>query len=456
MVNRLADRLSPTIESRISAGLKYQKQGQLEEAVLCYRGAIELAPDFALLHSNLGNVLQELQRFDQAQECYIAALELEPHQPILHNNLGTVLHNLGRYDIAIENFATATSLKVDYSEAWSNMGNAQKDSGLYNEAEASYQKAIACNSNNAEAHHNLGLLYLLRGDFQVGWTEYSWRWQTANYPTPLRSYNISRWNGESLEGRHILIYPEQGLGDLVQFARYVPILHKAGARVSLEVPTALHRLMQGLQGVENLVMHGDSPPVFDTHCPLMELPRLSKTVQETIPSEACYLQADPDLIDYWTNRLGSHDGFRVGIVWAGNPNHKKDRERSINARLFQPLATLPGVHLFSLQQERDNEAISLISPNTEDLAPLLFDFAETAAAMRSMDLIITVDTAVAHVAGAMGLPVWTLLPFVPDWRWLLNRNDSPWYPSMRLFRQETPGDWESVMNRVMQALHKLV
>ena len=433
-------------------GNALHEQGRLDEAIASYRKALAIKPDYAEAHSNLGNALHEQGRLDDAVASCRKALGIKPDLAGAHSNLGNAFTDLGRLDDAVASYHKALALKPDFPEVHSNLGTALKKLGRFEDAAASYHKALAIEPDFPEAHENLGRLRLMMGSFQDGWEDYAWRWRVKDSPLHPHDYEKPFWGGSDLEGQTIFIYPEQGLGDVVQFVRYLPLVAARGGRVVFEVPPHLVRLFQGIDGADTLLRGGEPLPPFDFHAPLLDLPRLLNTSLETIPSHDFYLKAAPELEEAWASRLGPWEEFRVGIAWAGNPNHKNDRNRSMEPSLLQPLTEIPGVSVYSLQVGRNGEAVRLFSDNITDLAPFLTDFAETAAVMSNLDLVVSVDTSVVHVAGALGRPVWTLLPFIPDWRWLLERDDSPWYPTMRLFRQEKRGDWKGVIERVSQAL----
>jgi len=322
-------------------------------------------------------------------------------------------------------------------------------------AAASYATAIGLKPDNPGAHKNLGIISLLQGDFETGWPEYSWRRLEDDPVFKVRNYRPPFWDGEDLTGKTIFVYPEQGLGDIIQFVRYLPMLRQRGGRVAFDIPLPMARLMWDLDGIDVSLKDGDTLPPFDYHIPLLELPKLLGTTLDTIPAAKAYLHADKDLVEAWGERLGRKEEFRIGLVWGGSPDHLKDRDRSIEPELFRPLVETPGVSALSLMVGRDGEAGRVFGDVVTDLAPDLGDFADTAAAITNMDLVISVDTAVVHLAGALGTMVWTLLPFNSDWRWMLGRDDSPWYPSMRLFRQEKREDWEGIIERVAAELADL-
>jgi tetratricopeptide (TPR) repeat protein len=392
-------------------------QGRLEEAEAYCREALRLKPDYVPAQLILGNVLRESGRFHEAEPCYRTALDHDPASPEALNNLGTLLFDLGRPDEAIQSLRTAVSQRPDY----------------------------------ADAHFNLAVSLLLDGQLDEGWREYEWRWKQAKKKLHLRDYSQPLWNGEDIGDRVLLLHAEQGLGDTLQFCRFVPAI-AAGRRVVVEVQRPLMPLLAGLPGFESIVARGDPLPPFDLHCPLLSLPRVLGTTLETIPREASYLRADPQRVAAWRQRVGELDGLRVGLVWAGNQTMSGDRRRSISLERFSELAGLPGVSFVSLQK---GPAASQSPPpglSLHDWTGDLHDFGDTAALIEALDLVIGVDTAVVHLAGALGRPVWLLNRFDRCWRWLLNRDDCPWYPSLRQFRQIQPGNWSSVLRDVRAEL----
>ena len=318
-----------------------------------------------------------------------------------------------------------------------------------------FTTALQLKPDYAEAHYNLGMLQLLNGNFHQGWENYAWRRSIPKYRFRNVEYKEPFWDGSGLEGKTIFIYPEQGLGDTIHFVRYMTLVAAQGGRVVLEVPAKLETLFRDIDGVESFVVAGNLPPPFDCHAPLLDLPGLLNTTLETIPSQESYLTVASELVEKWADRLGPWEHFRIGIVWAGNPILKTDRDRSMDPSHFLPLTEIPRVSVYSLQFGKDGEADKVFGARVTDIGPDLTPFTEAAAAIMNLDLVVTVDTSLAHLAGALGCPVWTLLPFIPDWRWMLDRDDSPWYPTMRLFRQEKRGEWEGVIERVAAELADL-
>ena len=430
----------------------FQGLGKLEEAVASGYKALAIKPDYAEAHNNLGNALQDLGKLDEAVASYHKALAIKPDYTKAHYNLGNAYQELGRLNEAVASYHKALAIKPDCAEAHSNLGNALHDLGKLDEAAASYHKALAIKPDYAEAHNNFGHFQLLTGDFQDGWENYSWRWKKKDTALCPRDYKEPFWDGSGLEGKTIFIYPEQGLGDTIHFVRYMTLVAAQGGRVVLEVPAKLETLFRDIDGVESFVVAGNLPPPFDCHAPLLDLPGLLNTTLETIPSQESYLTVASELVEKWADRLGPWEHFRIGIVWAGNPILKTDRDRSMDPSHFLPLTEIPRVSVYSLQFGKDGEADKVFGARVTDIGPDLTPFTEAAAAIMNLDLVVTVDTSLAHLAGALGCPVWTLLPFIPDWRWMLDRDDSPWYPTMRLFRQEKRGEWEGVIERVCRAL----
>ena len=339
-------------------------------------------------------------------------------------------------------------------ESQNNLGLALQSLGKLDEAAACYRRALELRPDDAGVQWHQALLSLLTGDFQRGWAGYAQGWKAKK--RQWRDFSQPLWDGRPLEGKTILLHAEQGLGDTIQFIRYAARVKQAGANVIVECQQPLLRLLAGCRSVDGLIGRGDDLPAFDTHAPLLSLPGIFHTSLETIPAGAAYLFAEPGLVEHWRGELSAMAGSRIGIVWRGNPKHANDRDRRLPLSCFEPLARLPGVRLFSLQKEAGAE--ELREPRNQfpitELGSRLDDFADTAAVLKNLDLLITCDTAVAHLAGALGVPVWVAIPLVPDWRWLLDRSDSPWYPTMRLFRQQAPDDWTGVFERIRAALER--
>lgn len=425
-------------------------QNKLDEAVTACKRAIEIKPDYAEAYNSLSSALTAQNRPDEAVAACQRALGLKPGFAEAYNSLGNALTAQNKLDEAVAACQRSLELKPEYPEAYVNLGNAIYYQGKLDAAIEYYKRAQALKPEYAEAHCNRSLVQLLQGNFAEGWNNYEWRFQIK---AARRSFSQPSWRGEPLNGARILLHAEQGLGDSIQFLRYLPMIQAAGGKVILYLPPRLRRLAEQLPGVADLATFGEPIPSFDWHCALMSLPLAFGTALNTIPAQVPYL-AIPEEARKKADALPWPDhGFRVGLAWAGSPAHTKNRHRSIALSLLEPIFQVKGVHFFSLQMDAAAQLASTQAAIT-DLAPATGDMADTAAQMAHLDLIITVDTSVAHLAGALGRPVWTLLQFVPDWRWMMGREDSPWYPTMRLFRQPRPGDWTPVIDGVVDALRK--
>ena len=439
-------------EAHNNLGTALMHLGKLDEAVASFRRALELKPDYAEAHNNLGNAFEHQGKLDEAVASFRRALELKPDYAQVHNNLGVALQEQGSLDEAVACYRRALELKPDYPEAHNNLGNALKEQGTLDKAVACYRRALELKPDYADAHTDLAIACLLTGDWRHGWPEYQWRWQTKGFTA--RRFGQPLWNGESLAGKTILLHAEQGLGDTIQFIRYAPMVKRYGGTVVVECQKPLAALLEGCPGVDHLVGQGDRLPAFDVYAPLLSLPLILQTSLATIPASIPYLFPKAAIVERWRKTLVEIDGFKVGITWQGNPAFHGDRCRSIPLRWFAPLAQVPGVRLLSLQKGAGAEQLAELGDLFEvtKLGSRLHDFADTAAVMKNLDLVITSDTGPAHLAGALGIPVWVALAFVPDWRWLLDRGDSPWYPTMRLFRQRERGNWHAVVEEIKNAL----
>jgi Flp pilus assembly protein TadD len=429
-----------------------QTQGRLEEAVGCYRRALQLNPASAATCGNLGLALQFLGSLEEASKSFELALELDPGVAITHTNLGNVRQAQGRLEEAAACHKWALAIEPTNPEAHSNLGGVLDLQGKVTESMAAYDRALALKPDFTVALFNRSLLLLRGGDFAAGLPDYEHRWCVSK----RRDFIQPQWYGQPLKGVRILLYAEQGLGDTVQFLRYLPLVRAAGGEVILEVQPQMRRLALRLPDVAELICPGDPLPPFDWHCPLMSLPLAFGTSVESIPASAPYLSVSEEAVDAAAQKLrdGREKGkdLRVGIAWAGSPAHLRDRFRSIPLRLLEPLFGLAGAQFFSLQLGPAAAELTDTSGRVTDLGPEIEDMADSASLIANLNLVIAVDTAVAHLAGALAKPVWVLLPFSPDWRWFLDREDSPWYPAMRLFRQPALGDWGPVVGAMRSAL----
>ena len=474
-------------EAHNNLGQLLRRSGALDDAARHLTEALRLRPDYGDAHRGYGMVLARQNKHEEAIASFRRAIELEPRDAEAHNQLGSRLKHLGRLADAEASFRAAIAIRPDFPEAHNNLGNTFFRSGRLDEAEACYRKALELRPNYADGYGNLGIVFmgkcrheeavehfrralelrpvyneavsnlsqalLTLGRFEEGWQRYEARWKLAVLPP--RPFRQPWWRGESIVGQTILLHAEQGLGDTIQFLRYVPIVRALGADVVLELQPELLRLAAPLvrPGIR-IVPRGNALPHFDVHCPLLSIPGVLACDMATIPPPGGELAAPPELAGSWKARLGEGGELRVGLVWAGNPQHGNDHHRSFRPLAFGPLLEVPGVRFYSMQKNRregDDADLARLG-RVEDIAPQLGDFADTAAALSALDLLVAADTSIVHLAGALGRPVWTMVPFSPDWRWLLGREDTPWYPSMRLFRQPAQRDWRSVMARVAAEL----
>jgi Tfp pilus assembly protein PilF len=433
---------------------------KVDEAIACYEQALQIRPDNAEAHNNLGAALMRQEKRDRAIHCYMKAIRLKPDYADVFSNLAIALREQGRLDEASVCCQHALRLKPEHVEAQNNLGSVLMEQGRLHESLSCFEQVLRQQPGHVEAHFNRALLWLLQGNWDEGWREYEWRRQAKS--SPPCSFKQPRWEGEPLDGRTLLLVGEQGLGDTLQFIRYVPLLKQRGATVIVSCQKTLVPLLTSFPGIDRLVAAGSELPVFDCHASLLCLPRIFHTTPDTLPAEVPYVSAAAGLLHHWRRELDRIPGFKIGIAWQGNATFKRDRGRSIPLVHFEPLARLPGVKLLSLQKGFGSEQALAVSDRIPmiDFGARLDDasgtFMDTAAIMNSLDLVITSDTAIAHLAGALGVPVWTALSLVPDWRWLLGREDSPWYPTMRLFRQTQLGGWPEVFERIVGELKKLV
>jgi tetratricopeptide (TPR) repeat protein len=474
---------------------------QWEAALASYDQAVALKPDYAVAYSNRGNVLLRLKRAAAALASFDRAIALKPDFAEAYCNRGNALKELNQYDAALASCDRAIAIRPDLAEAYCNRGIVQRELGQLDQALVSYNQAIAITAGYAEAYCNRGIVLqelrqldaalnsydqaislrpdfaeafynrsvalLMRGDFERGWIDHEWRWKIEHGPSGMgiRAFAEPPWLGEeSIAGKTLLLYCEQGLGDTLQFCRYAKFVADLGARVVLEVQKPLASLLAGLDGVAQSVVQGEALPAFDYRCPLMSLPLAFKTTLSTVPARVPYLKPDANKVAAWSDRLGEKRRPRVGLVWSGGFRPNQPELWSVNQRRNIPLSALaglknPDIEFYSLQigQPAQSELAELISndwdgPQLIDLTRLLNDFSDTAALIENLDLVISVDTSTAHLAGALGKPAWILNRFDTCWRWLLDRTDSPWYPTVRLYRQESPGDWDGVVRSVVRDL----
>lgn len=469
-------------------GVVLERLKRYDEALAAHDRALAQRPLSAEAHHNRGVALSALKRYDEALASFDRALALRPDLPEALNHRGAALGNLKRPAEALATLDRALALCPDYAEAIGNRGMvlvhldrpeealvaldramaalperaafhhsrgfALRAMGRHHEALSCKQQAVRLDPDTPEFHWNLGLTQLLLGDFANGWQNYEWRWRCEGMMGPPRQYDRPLWLGDAdIAGRTILLHHEQGLGDTLQFCRYATQVAARGATVLLEVQKPLQALLAGLEGVHRVIASGETHPHFDFHCPLASLPLAFGTHIDSIPADIPYLSPDPAKVEAWSTRLAADGRMRVGVAVSGSATHNNDRNRSMPLASLLPLLAEP-VQLVLLQKEiRDGDRQVLSErPEILSFADELDDFSDTAALVAAVDVVVSVDTSVAHLAGALGKPLWLLLPYVPEWRWLLEREDSPWYPTARLFRQAQTGDWASVVTRIRAAL----
>jgi tetratricopeptide (TPR) repeat protein len=433
--------------------------GRLTEAIEAYQAAVERQPDLAEAITNMGGLFTELGRLDEAMALHRRAIDLSPNLAVARNNMGNVLVRQGHLDDAVACFRSAARCSPDSLEALCNLGNVLQLQGRIDEAITCYRTALDLRPDYPEAHFFLATALLASGDLAAGWKEFEWRCRTTEgIALHRQTASLPQWRGEAAPGRTLVIHAEGGLGDTIQFCRYAPMAASRGLRVVLAVQKPLVRLLQGLASADLVVADAREPHEFDLYCPMLSLPFGLGTTMANIPSATSYLHADTAQVAAWHARLAdtAPDRPRVGLVWAGNPRSDIpglaaiDRRRSLTPDRLAPLFDVAGLHFFSLQKAGSR------APQDFPLADYMSemdDFADTAALIANLDLVISVDTSVAHLAAALGKPVWLLERFDSCWRWLVGRRDSPWYPTVRLYRQPHPGHWDHVVTEVTSDLH---
>ena len=427
--------------------------GRAEEAVTAYEQAQQLQPDFPEAYANMSNALLDLGRAEEAIEACKKAITLKPGYSGAYSDMGNAYKYLGRYEEAIDAYGKAISFEPTNADASYNLANAYKERGELEQAISTYRQALSLKPNFPSASWNLALTMLLKGDYAAGWDAYESRWAMTPHPSN-HGFSQPFWDGSDLGGRTILLHTEQGLGDAIQFARYIPKVKSRNGKVALLCQPQLKRLFEGQLGLDSVTSDESSAPKFDVQLPMMSLPRVLGEFEQ-IPADVPYLHANSGLSDQWKSRLEKEPGGKkVGLVWSGRTGTLLQNRRAMSLNSFAPLAEAGGVRFYSLQKGDAASQAKTPPPGMSltDWSSELSDFADTASLVHNLDLVITIDTAVAHLAGAMAKKVWILLPFAPDWRWHLNRSDSPWYPTARLFRQPKFGDWDGAVREVAEAL----
>lgn len=425
-------------------GIVLHQKGDLDGAIDAMRGAVAADVGVALYHSNLGEMWRQAKRLDEAISEAGCALALEPRNVSVLNNLGIARYDRDEYELAAECYQRAIEVAPTLPLSYNNLGNALLALGRAAEALPLYRRALALDPDYVEAHSNLAMALLTAGDFEAGWHELEWR-----HRRPGRArLDAPQWQGEGFAGRTLLIQGEEGHGDSIHFMRYLPAVAARGGDLVVAVHRPLVELTRRLVPGAEIVAIEKPRPRFDLWCPMMSLPRVFGTILETVPSDVPYLTVDPATAGRWRARLAGSEGLKVGLVWSGAAGYGHNSRRAIAAERLAPLLRLKEVSWFSLQVGERAADLARLPAGIVDLSPELSDFSETAGALEALDLVITTDTAVPHLAGALARPAWVMLAFVPDWRWMLDREDSPWYPTMRLFRQEARGAWDDVVRRV--------
>jgi tetratricopeptide (TPR) repeat protein len=432
--------------------------GRKQEAMASYRSALERNPHNVAALNNLGNEARERRRLAESLELLDRALEVDPNHPLTLNNRGITLAKLERFAEAEASFRRALELKPDHANALYNLADVYDELADFQRARKHYELAIAADPEHAEAQFRLACHHLRFGDFAAGWPGYEWRWKTREAQGVQRESELPPWDGSDPQGKTILLTTEQGFGDTLQFIRYAQVLQAAGAKVVVRCPERMLAVLKRTPGVDVWAAkeHPEAAPPCDFHAPLLSLPGLLYERHPAIPTGNPYLFADPLLQQQWAAALDAYPGVRVGIAWQGSVTNRRDATRSIALRHFAPLAGVSGVRLIALQKGPGASQLGENSFEVINFAEQLDvgpdGFVDTAAVMTQLDLVITSDTSIAHLAGGLGVPVWVALSAVPEWRWQLEREDSPWYPTMRLFRQTVRGDWEGVFTRMAEAL----
>lgn len=437
-----------------------EKLGQSKQALQCIEKAYQLAPKNIQILMNAAIIAANLKRYDEAIRYLHQAIKIKPDLPEAYSNMGiiTMLKNDDHRE-AIRQYRKALQLNKNYQPVYKNIGSTLQSLGKYKSAIAFYKKAIAINNKGSNTHFELGITLLRLGHFQQGWEEYEWRLKMRLHFDPKTFPIQFFWKGENLKGKTIILICEQGIGDTLQFIRYAQLIKKNECHIILQARTELINLLSKISWIDKVITITDPIPPFDYFCPLLSLPRLFKTDLTSIPADIPYIEIDPTLRTKWKKLIPHKKKLQIGIVWAGNPEYIHDKKRSCSLKCFSSLLDISNTIFYSLQ--KDEPTKELIKHNEKNkikiinLDPHLKDFTDTTAAIEQLDLIISIDTAIAHLAGAIGKPVWTLLSYVADWRWLTDREDSPWYPTMRLFRQKRMENWKNVFERVKEALENL-
>lgn len=450
------DNGSDHIQQLFRKGAELLQGGNAAAALAFFQNALNCDPLNAMIHLHTGAALHDMRRYEEAVASYRQAVGIAPNMGEAFNNMGNSLMALGRFAEAADSFSKSSDLLQLSPVPLAARATALQAVGRIAEAEADCRRAVKLSPLFAAAHWNLALNLLLQGRYEEGWQEYEWRWKKPDFTSPCRHTDIPIWGGSPLDGRTILLHAEQGFGDAIQFIRYAPLVAKLGGKVVVECHSQLVSLFQSVDGVDAVLAFGAPLPAFCCQAPLLSLPHIFHTTLQDIPSHCPYLSVSADYRNKWAKlTTGYQDVLRVGLAWAGKSY--PDPLRSCRPEDLAPLAAIPGMAFYSLQVGSGAEQVISTRSGMPiiDLTSHISSFADTAALIGQLDLVISIDTAVAHLAGAMGKPAFIMLPFAPDWRWLLDRSDSPWYPTMQIFRQHQPEVWDDVIICVHAALEKL-
>jgi tetratricopeptide (TPR) repeat protein len=442
-----------TLQAAFQQARQLHGQGRLAEAIELYNRLIAVAPNSALVHLSLGVALRATGRSEAAVACHRRSIALDPRNSVAYSNLGNALKDLGRFEEAVAAHDQSLSLDPDNAETFYNKGVALKAAGHLRQALATFEEATRCKSEHYEAQWDRALLLLHLGDLAAGWPAYEYRWKLPHHKQP--GFSQPRWQGESLAGKTLLLYPEQGFGDTIQMLRFLPSVAATDGQLVVQIQAELLRLARTSFPELQFIARGEPLPPFDLQCPLMSLPAVFQLKLEQLPGEIPYLRPPAEASEKFHQPLArAGNAIKVGIIWSGSVTFVSNHLRAVPLKRFLSLLEVPGVEFFSLQMgpTRQQLADSGVAGLITDLTPLIEDFADTAAAINQLDLVIMTDSSVAHLTGALGQPIWDLLPHVADWRWLEDRPDSPWYPSMRLFRQQAYNQWDEVFEQLQSEL----
>lgn len=446
----------------LDLGNVYAQLGDTVRAIECYGKVLQLDPNSAYAWNNLGNLFLQLRDVANALLCYRSATNLQPEISAFHYNLGRTLDSVGQHGEALEVLIRANRLDPTHGDTWTNMGNAYQHLGKFEAALDCYTQAMEYTADSAELHVNRAMILLNLGNFREGWKEYEHRWETPTFACyKQRPLGKPQWRGEKIKGKRILLHTEQGFGDAIQFARFIPQVRALGAEVFLEAGAPLKPLLESLLEPGHILVRGEPLPEFDYHCSLISLPLALGTELDSIPN-APYLTVPQEISAEAKKVLDEHTNgqpkLRIGLCWRGNPTHRWDKVRSLTPAQLEPLARVPEVQWFCLQKDATEQELASFPGEfalTKLPASQLEGFLPTAAVIQNLDLVVSIDTVTAHLTGALGKSLWLLLPIYYDWRWHIRHQDSPWYPSARLFRQPQPGAWQPAIEDLVNALSKL-